>query len=242
MNEYVDPIVRAIGLPQLSGLTLASVALRVFLSLALSAWIGCERSEKRHAAGLRTFMIVSLASTVSMLLDRFLSQTGSLPVPIVSAASVVAVAIITVNSILYSARSQIKGLTTSVGLWSCCIIGLTVGAGFYTVSLIGFAGLLISLSLFPQFEKYLKNRSNHFEVHLELKEVRCLPNFVKTIRELGMVIDDIEANPAYVGSGLSVYTVAISVNSKELKQYKTHREIIEALSSLDYIMHIEEMN
>ena len=42
-----------------------------------------------------------------------------------------------------------------------------------------------------------------------------------------------------MGSGLSVYTITIF--SAELKKYKTHREIIQALSSLDYIYHIEEL-
>ena len=58
---------------------------------------------------------------------------------------------------------------------------------------------------------------------------------------LGLTIDDIELNPAYAGSGLSVYTVSISVTGEELKRYKTHKEIIEALSTLEYVHHIEEM-
>jgi putative Mg2+ transporter-C (MgtC) family protein len=90
-------------------------------------------------------------------------------------------------------------------------------------------------------ERYLKNRSNHFEIHLELKNSGYLHNFVTTIRRLGLRIDDIEANPAYANSGISVYSIAISISSKELKKYKTHTEIIEALQSLDYIYHIEEM-
>lgn len=32
------------------------VILRILLSLALAAIIGCERSSKRHSAGMRTFM------------------------------------------------------------------------------------------------------------------------------------------------------------------------------------------
>ena len=56
-----------------------------------------------------------------------------------------------------------------------------------------------------------------------------------------MRIDDIEANPAYADSGLSVYSIALSIQSPELKKYKTHTEIIEALRSIDYIYHIEEM-
>ena len=54
-------------------------------------------------------------------------------------------------------------------------------------------------------------------------------------------MDDIELNQAYSGSGLSVYSIAISISSAELKKFKTHAEIIEALSTLDYIYHIEEM-
>ena len=90
-------------------------------------------------------------------------------------------------------------------------------------------------------ERYLKNRSNHFEIHLELKSSGYLQNFVSTIRRLGMKIDDIEVNSAYVNSGLSVYSIAISISNQELKKYKTHTEIIEALQSLDYIYHIEEI-
>ena len=165
----------------------------------------------------------------------------SVSIPILSAATLIGIAIITVNSILYSSRNQIKGLTTSVGLWACAVLGLSVGAGLYTVTLIMFVAFLCSLSFFPKFERYLKNRSNHFEVHLELKNAAHLPNFVSTIRELGLKIDDIESNPAYHNSGLSVYSISISISSEELKKYKTHAEIIEALRTLDYIYHIEEM-
>lgn len=145
------------------------------------------------------------------------------------------------NSILFSSRNQIKGLTTSAGLWTCGIIGLSAGAGFYTVAVVSFLFLLCILSWLPAVEGWLTNRSNHFEVHLELKSRSNLQDFVTTIRRLGMSIDDIESNAAYLGSGLSVYTVMISVSSQELKKYKTHSEIIQALSTLDYIYHIEEM-
>ena len=234
--NFADPIAALLG-SWASDLSTGSVILRIVLSLLFSAVIGCERSSKRHAAGLRTFMVVSLACTVSMLLDLFFGASFLL-----SAAAVIGIAIITVNCILYSSRSQIKGLTTSVGLWACGVLGLAVGAGFYTVSLAAFAALLCSLSLFPRFERYLKNRSNHFEVHLELKDIACLQDFVTTIRELGMKIDDIEANTAYLHSGLSVYSVSISITGQELKKYKTHKQIIEALATLEYVYHIEEMN
>ena len=142
---------------------------------------------------------------------------------------------------LYSSKSQIKGLTTSVGLWVCVAIGLASGAGLYTVAILGFAALLCCLRWFPPFETYLKNRSNHFEIHLELTSSSHLQDFVTTLRRLGMRIDDIESNPAYLNSGISVFSVSFTVASEELKQYKKHEDIISALRSLEYVYHIEEM-
>lgn len=218
-----------------------SIVFRLFLSLLISAVVGCERSSKRHSAGLRTFITVSLASSTAMLVDLCLIENCKISFPFLSAAVIISVAMISGNSVLFSSRNQIKGLTTSAALWACGIIGLAVGAGLYTVTLAAFGALLFSLSLLPQIETYLKNRSGHFEVHLELKNKSNLQDFVSTIRELGLRIDDIEANPAYLNSGLSVYSVSITINSDELKKYKTHTEIIEALGTLDYVYHIEEM-
>lgn len=235
-SVHTDPIASFLGEWSIN-LNFYSVLLRIALSIVLAAVIGCERSGKRHAAGLRTFILASLASTVAMILD--IATLGQFFV--ISAASVIAVAIISSNSILFSSRNQIKGLTTSVGLWACGILGLSAGAGYYSVTLIVFFALLSSLSVFPAIETHLKNRSNHFEIHLELKNKSNLLDFVTVIRKLGLRIDDIEINPAYMNSGLSVYSVSVTIMSAELKKYKTHTQIIEALRSLEFVYHIEEM-
>ena len=238
--NVIDPISHLLG-EWSTKIDLWSILLRISLSVLFSAIIGWERSTKRHAAGLRTFMLISLASTMAMLIDLFLITKFTIGFPIISAAVVIGIAIISSNSILFSSKSQIKGLTTAAGLWAVGFLGLLIGAGFYTVSIIGFLAMMICLSIFPKMERHFKNRSNHFEVHLELKNKENLQSFVSTIRKLGMRIDDIEVNPAYINSGLSVYSVSLTIQSTELKKYKSHSEIIDALRSIDYIHHIEEM-
>ena len=223
-------------------LNFSSVVLRMALAVVMGAIIGCERSSKRHSAGLRTFILVAMAATTAMLIDQVLFAVTGANIPVISAAAVISVALISGNSILFSSRNQIKGLTTSAGLWACGIIGLTVGAGMYTVTLAAFFAMLVIISLFPALERFLKDKSNHFEVHLELTNRSNLQEFVTTIRRLGIRIDDIESNPAYLNSGLSVYSVSLTILSKELKKYKRHDEIIQAMRSLDYVYHIEEMN
>lgn len=222
-------------------LTLGAILLRVGLSVLFSAIIGCERSSKRHSAGLRTFILVSIAGVSAMLVDQQLMQ-GVASFPVLSAAVMLGMATLSGNSVLFSSRNQIKGLTTSVGLWCCGILGVVLGAGLYTPAVVLFFVLLCSMSALPVLEKHLKDRSNHFEVHLELKNKGDLADFVATIRALGIRIDDIESNPAYIGSGLSVFSVSFTVTGAELKKYKKHEEIIEALRSLEYVYHIEEMN
>ena len=239
MNQ--DVIAGLLG-PCSAELGLGAILLRAALSVLFSAVIGCERSSKRHSAGLRTFILVSITGTAAMLTDRLLMELAGVPVPVLSAAAVIGMATISGNSILFSSKNQIKGLTTSAGLWCCGLIGMALGAGLYTLSLVLFLVLLCSMSGLPVLEKHLKDRSNHFEVHLELKNKGDLAEFVATIRALGIRIDDIESNPAYVGSGLSVFSVSFTVTSEELKQYKKHEEIIEALRSLEYVYYIEEMN
>ena len=240
MPYLQDPLARLLG-PWSEGLTTSSIAFRVLLAMVLSYIIGRERSVKRHSAGLRTFMLIALASTIAMLLDQAAYAAGGSDGYELAASSVIGAAIICIHSMLHSARNQIRGLTTAAGLWACGMIGLAVGAGQYTMTLLSFLAVYIILSFFPMLETYHKNRSNHFEVHLELTSAKYLVDFVTVIRRLEMTIDEIELNNAYAGSGLSVYSIAISVGSKELKKYKTHLEIIEALSTLDYVYHIEEM-
>lgn len=225
-----------------SGLNAWSVLLRIALSILLSAVIGCERSSKRHSAGLRTFILVSLAGTVAMLTDLYLMDRFGGTIPVLSAAAVVGAAMISGNSILFSSRNQIKGLTTSAALWGCGLIGLAAGAGLYVVTLVSFLALLASISFFPSIERFLKDQSNHFELHLELTSKNELQDFVATVRKLGLRIDDIESNPAYLNSGLSVYSVSLTIESPELRKYKKHIEIIGALQSLEYVSYAEEMN
>ena len=241
MNQAVmDPIAGLLG-SWAADICLGSAFLRIGLSALLGAVIGTERSNKRHSAGLRTFMLVSLAGTIAMMVDLWLFYRLQAGFFLLSVAAVVSTTMIATNSLFISSRNQIKGITTAAGLLVCCFLGVSLGAGVYTLTAVAAVAMLLCLSWLPSLEIWLKDRSNHFEVHLELTSGVHLREFVTTIRRLGLKIDDIETNPAYVNSGLSVYSVAISITRSELKKFKTHKEIIDALATLEYVSHIEEI-
>ncbi|MFR5762504.1 MAG: MgtC/SapB family protein [Oscillospiraceae bacterium] len=74
-----------------------------------------------------------------MLIDQYLMDVLPITIPLLSAAAVIGMTTISGNSILFSSKNQIKGLTTSVGLWCCGIVGLALGAGLYTLALVLFS-------------------------------------------------------------------------------------------------------
>ena len=243
MGDFValDPINQLTN-GWLGEFNIGTIVIRLGLAFLIGAFFGFERSRKRHTAGFRTFTFVALFSTIAALLDIYFAANYGEVFPAITTAVVLGGAIISGNTLLYSSKNQIKGLTTAVALWLTGIIGASLGAGLYTAGLIGVVLAFITLSFMPKIEVYMKNQSNHFEIHLELKNRNDLVNFTGVIRKLGLKITDIEANPAYANTGLGVYTISLTINSKELKKYKTHAEIIEALSSLEYINCIEEID
>lgn len=222
------------------GTGIGAVALKIALSMLFSMIIGCERATKRHSAGLRTFMLVGLAATFATIADVYFTANFGTTTSAVVAAAVIGIALIGGNTILFSSKNRLKGLTTSVGLWANGMISVLIGLGQYTAAVIGFAALMCCISLFPNLENRFKQRSRHFEAHLELKSRNRLQEFMATIREFGLKIDEIEVNPAYANSGLGVYSVTLTIVGDGLKK-KTHAEIINALSELDCVYYIEEM-
>ena len=229
MNEFVlDPLARLFG-EWSQSLNIYSFLLRIALAVFYGFIIGFERSSKRHSAGLRTFLLITLAGCAVGRLDIAIHDNLYL----LSAAAVLGAVIVSGNS-----KKQIKGLTTSVALWLCLVLGLFAGFGFYLISLILFILLVVILAFFPRIEDFLKDKSNHFEIHLELKDKVKLQDFIFTLRKLNLQIDDIELNNAYLGSGLSVYTISLT-NKEEKKQ--SHKEILQALSTLEYVSFVEEI-
>ena len=227
--------------PWANGINIWSTLFKMGLAVIFSAIVGLERARKRHAAGLRTFMLVSIGAVVAGIADRFVMEQFSVAIPVISAALVIGIATISCNAILFSSKNQLKGLTTSVCLWVFGVISVALGLGMYTVFLIGAITLILTLMLFLSLEKKFKERSAHFEIHLELKARNLLHEFTEAVRKFGLSVNDVEINPAYANSGLGVYSVIMTIEDEKLKK-KAHGEIIEALASLDCVYYIEEID
>ena len=236
-SNFIDPLAKLLG-DWSSELSFYSILFRFVISILFASLLGWERSNKRHSAGLRTFILITLLGTVCAVLDIALVKSGDTSLYLFSGLAILGGVVISGNSILFSAKKQIKGLTTSVALWLCLLLGIVICLGYYLVAIVLAALMLVILIFFPMLEMFLKNKSNHFEIHLELKDKTKLQDIVFTLRKLDIRIDDLELNSAYLGTGLSVYTLSLTLKNKKAGK---HKEIVEALSSLDYVSYVEEI-
>ncbi|MDO4378250.1 MAG: MgtC/SapB family protein, partial [Erysipelotrichia bacterium] len=65
---FNDPIANLLGNWSVE-INYVSVLFRISIVVILASIIGCERSSKRHSAGLRTFVLISFASVIAMIMD-----------------------------------------------------------------------------------------------------------------------------------------------------------------------------
>lgn len=128
---------------------------RIVLAIALGAMIGFEREKYGRPAGLRTHMIVCVASTLAMLISIFGFSSGD---PARLAAQVISgIGFIGAGTIIRGDK-DITGITTAATIWICAIIGLACGAGYYFSAIITTLLVLFILSCFIKVESSLSRR------------------------------------------------------------------------------------
>ena len=144
-------------------LTITSILLRFLLATICGAVIGYERGKKRHAAGLRTHIVVCIGASSVMLLSQYLSlcfnadaDPARLGAQVISGIGFLGAGTIVITG--YQRGQHVKGLTTAAGLWASACMGLVVGSGYYEAAVI-MCGFLFSVIVILNRldEKYLKD-------------------------------------------------------------------------------------
>ena len=117
--------------------------------------IGFERKMRFKEAGIRTHTIVCLGSCLFMLISVYAfngADTSRVAAQIVSG-----IGFIGAGMIFYH-KEVVHGLTTAAGIWSTAAIGMAVGAGWYIVSLIATALIILIQCIMHLNFKVFKSR------------------------------------------------------------------------------------
>lgn len=120
--------------------------IRLLVSCACGFAVGFERQhhiriEHRKSAGMRTHMIVCVASAAMMLISKYgffdvLVNGDNIRVDVsrVAAGIVTGVSFLGAGTI-FMRKESVNGLTTAAGIWAVAAVGMAIGCGMYTVGI-----------------------------------------------------------------------------------------------------------
>ncbi len=235
-SELVDPIAKLLNWPWMEDISFGSILLRLLLAVICAGLIGIQRASKRHAAGFRTYVLVCVGAAIAMMTNQYLfAAFGTGDGARLGAQVISGIGFLGAGTILVTSRNQIRGLTTASGLWACACMGISIGAGFYTLALLGVVIIMLVLILFPKIENFFVNRATTYEIHVELDSRPDLKLLITYLRNNHIQIYSLEHNSAYSSSGLSVYTITIEITKDAKKEYRNAKVLISDIANLAYV-------
>ena len=227
-----------------------SVALRLLLAMACGGVIGYGRSYRRKAAGLRTYMLVSVGAALTSVLSLYYYEmmTGPWAERIAevglkfdgirfSAQAVTGIGFLAAGTILRSAHQKVEGLTTATGLLASVCLGIASGAGFYSLVIVSFAAILVILTVMFPLELDFKRRTRNINIFVEVDKPSDFASISELIRARDAQIFDIEmeGQDPETGHYSALYSVKLARNKA------SHSGMLSAIAKEAHVYSLEEI-
>lgn len=219
----------------LRDITTVSVALRLFIAMLCGGAIGIEREHKRRPAGFRTHILICLGAAITTMTSQFLYLQLGLYTDIgrLGAQVIAGIGFIGAGTIIVTKRRQVKGLTTAAGLWTCAIIGLAVGAGYYEAGIIATALILFAEVFFSRFEYWVLVNSKNLNIYVEYGNNDNLDNVIRYLKTNGVILLDLEITKSGNNS--------CAILQLQLPKKVSHDKIMTAINASEGIVSVEEL-
>ncbi|WP_306590330.1 MgtC/SapB family protein [Geothrix sp. 21YS21S-4] len=181
------------------GISHLEMILRVAVGAALGGAIGYERDRHGRQAGLRTHLIVALASATFMVVSAhfafFQNYAGTPGIGVdpsrIAASVVTGIGFLAGGTILKTGLN-VQGLTTAAGLWLVAAIGLCAGAGMYPLALAVTLMGLVALTVFRILEGK-DDRMMRRDVALLLDEhAQSIQSLLASLHASGVTVSDFD--------------------------------------------------
>ena len=226
----------------------ASVFLRLTLAMFLGGLMGLERGRMHRPAGFRTYLLVCLGASLTMILSQYCYEMqssewadliGKAPLDIsrLGAQVISGIGFLGAGTMLIARRQHVKGLTTAAGLWTAGCMGLAIGAGFYELVILAFVLIFVTMRLLTRVEIYMLKKVRHLHLYIELDTLGHIGDLLTLLKDMGtQILDvDIKRGKKDVGENASV------IFHLRMNQRQDHSQVISAISSLDCIVLVEEI-
>ena len=225
-------------LEYLREINMASICVRIVLSLIIGGILGMERVRKNRPTGFRTYMLVCLGSTLVMMTNQYVYQRfGSSDLTRMGAQVISGIGFLGAGTIIVTGRQQIKGIMTAAGMWTSACCGLAIGIGFYEGAIAGGIVVFLIMEFLERLEGVIRNHSQIMDVYLEFDGKKMFSNFLTYARNNEFEVSNIQMNKNkhMKESEMSV------VLTLESRTKRTQEEMLSVISNMDGVDFIEKL-
>ena len=222
-------------------LNMTSVAVRMLLAMVFGGVIGLERGRKGRAAGFRTYMLVCLGATLTMLLSQYeyywvthdwaalATEIGlRTDVSRFGAQVINGIGFLGAGTIIVTGQQEVKGMTTAAGLWATAAAGLALGVGFYWAAVLTTMFMLVAMTFLARIERRTKDGRLCEHIYLELRTVADIRTLIADTARWDREIEVVPPRSGCTGNA------GVEINFPG----QIPEDMIARLEELDYVLFV----
>lgn len=157
----------------------------LLMALAIGAIIGAEREYRSKSAGLRTMIMVSLASCLFTILSIKIGVEN----PDRLAANILTGLGFLGAGVIFKDDNRISGITTATTIWMVAALGMAAGAGYEYLAFIGTILVLIVLIFLVYFQDKIEaiHQSRNYQILCDYQQ-ETLDKYEELFKQYNMKV------------------------------------------------------
>ena len=182
---------------------------RMCVALLVGALIGMERQRHQRPAGLRTHVLVALASALFAMISIAAAGANNDPGRI-AAQVVTGIGFLGAGTIMRNG-STIQGLTTAASLWTAAALGLAAGFGWYMAAAMGAVLAFLALTVLKYVEDEFIQPDRVLQIEISAAQGKDpLAEVLAMVRSLGGMVQRVRFENQTLEQGLH-FTLAVTL-------------------------------
>ena len=142
----------------------SEIILKLALSILIGGLLGAEREYRSKSAGFRTLTLICVGATLFTIFSQIIGGPGN---PDRIASNIVTgIGFVGAGVIFKGDASKVNGITTAAMIWVTAALGITIGAGYYLVAILGTGMIFAVLFLFTLVEDWIDRANQIRKYHI----------------------------------------------------------------------------
>ncbi|AWK51823.1 methyltransferase [Clostridium beijerinckii] len=176
---------------------LQEVGLRLLLAVIIGGIIGYERESTNSPAGFRTHILVALGATLISLIqvkmvnesialinsNEILGNAIKIDMGRLGAQVISGIGFLGAGTIIHT-KGSVKGLTTAASLWVVACVGLAIGLGYYSISILSAFSIVIVLATLKRVERKFITKGEICKIYIQYidksEAMKCIEGYILT--------------------------------------------------------------